>query len=94
MLTERQKLILSAIIYEYTHTARAVGSKSLQEQLDIKVSSATIRNEMAALESADLIKKLHTSAGRIPSSAGYRYYLDHLMAVSYTHLTLPTICSV
>ncbi|WP_302046222.1 heat-inducible transcriptional repressor HrcA [Leuconostoc lactis] len=80
MLTERQKLILIAIIYEYTHTARAVGSKSLQEQLDIKVSSATIRNEMAALESADLIKKLYTSAGRVPSCAGYRYYLDHLMA--------------
>lgn len=80
MLTDRQKLILSAIIYEYAQTARAVGSKSLQEQLNIKVSSATIRNEMAALESASLIKKLHTSAGRVPSRAGYRYYLDHLMA--------------
>ncbi|CAM3010998.1 MULTISPECIES: heat-inducible transcriptional repressor HrcA [Leuconostoc] len=79
MLTERQKLILSAIIYEYTQTAHAVGSKSLQEQLNIKVSSATIRNEMAALESAALIKKLHTSAGRVPSRAGYRYYLDNLM---------------
>lgn len=79
MLTERQKLILNAIIYEYTQTAHAVGSKSLQEQLDIKVSSATIRNEMAALEAAALIKKLHTSAGRIPSRAGYRYYLDNLM---------------
>ncbi|CAM3067917.1 heat-inducible transcriptional repressor HrcA [Leuconostoc rapi] len=80
MLTERQKLILGAIIYEYTQTAHAVGSKSLQEQLDIKVSSATIRNEMAALEAAALIKKLHTSAGRVPSRAGYRYYLDNLMS--------------
>nr|WP_263432053.1 heat-inducible transcriptional repressor HrcA [Leuconostoc gelidum] len=78
-MTERQKLILSAIIYEYTQTAHAVGSKNLQEQLNIKVSSATIRNEMAALESAALIKKLHTSAGRVPSRAGYRYYLDNLM---------------
>lgn len=79
MLTERQKLILSAIIYEYTETSKAVGSKSLQEQLSIKVSSATIRNEMAALEAESLIKKLHTSAGRVPSRQGYRYYLDHLM---------------
>ncbi|AFT81557.1 heat-inducible transcription repressor HrcA [Leuconostoc carnosum] len=79
MLTARQKLILNAIIYEYTQTAHAVGSKSLQEQLDIKVSSATIRNEMAALESEMLIKKLHTSAGRVPSRSGYRYYLDNLM---------------
>lgn len=57
-LTERQKLILTAIIYEYTQREHAVGSKSLQEHLDIKISSATIRNEMAALESDDLIKKI------------------------------------
>ncbi|CAK8054039.1 heat-inducible transcriptional repressor HrcA [Eupransor demetentiae] len=79
MLTERQKLILGAIIYQYTQTAKAVGSKRLQEELNIKVSSATIRNEMAVLEDADLIRKLHTSAGRVPSPYGYRYYLDHLM---------------
>lgn len=78
-LTDRQKLILSAIICEYTQTAHAVGSKSLQEQLNIKVSSATIRNEMATLEADAFIKKLHTSAGRVPSYEGYRYYLDHLM---------------
>ncbi|KAI3473558.1 hypothetical protein Pfo_031586 [Paulownia fortunei] len=54
-------------------------SKSLQEQLNIKVSSATIRNEMATLEADAFIKKLHTSAGRVPSYEGYRYYLDHLM---------------
>lgn len=79
MLTERQKLILGAIVYQYTQTAQAVGSKRLQEELQLKVSSATIRNEMATLEDADLIRKLHTSAGRIPSEAGYRYYLDYLM---------------
>ncbi len=55
-LTERQKLILTAIIYEYTQREHAVGSKSLQEHLDIKISSATIRNEMAALESDDFKK--------------------------------------
>ncbi|MDF7626858.1 heat-inducible transcriptional repressor HrcA [Lactobacillaceae bacterium L1_55_11] len=79
MLTDRQKLILGAIIYQYTQNAQAVGSKRLQEQLDLPVSSATIRNDMAALEQADLIRKLHTSAGRVPSRLGYRYYLDYLM---------------
>lgn len=79
MLTDRQQLILAAIIYEYTQTARAVGSKTLHDQLNLEFSPATIRNEMSFLEEADLIKKLHTSAGRIPSKAGYRYYLDHLM---------------
>ncbi|GAP02616.1 heat-inducible transcription repressor hrcA [Fructobacillus pseudoficulneus] len=79
MLTDRQQMILAAIIYQYTQTARAVGSKTLHDQLDLEFSPATIRNEMMFLEEADLIKKLHTSAGRIPSKAGYRYYLDHLM---------------
>nr|WP_238476763.1 heat-inducible transcriptional repressor HrcA [Fructobacillus parabroussonetiae] len=79
VLTERQKRILAAIIYQYTQTAHAVGSKTLHDQLDLDVSPATIRNEMSSLESADLIKKLHTSAGRVPSLEGYRYYLDHLM---------------
>ena len=83
MLTERQKLILNAIIYEYTQTAHAVGSKTLQSQLNMKVSSATIRNEMAVLESESLIKKAHTSSGRMPSHIGYRYYLDHLMVRRY-----------
>ncbi|MDF7637063.1 heat-inducible transcriptional repressor HrcA [Leuconostocaceae bacterium ESL0958] len=78
-LSDRQQLILAAIIYQYTATARAVGSKTLHDQLDLSVSPATIRNEMSFLENADLIKKLHASAGRIPSKAGYRYYLDHLM---------------
>ncbi|GMA70617.1 heat-inducible transcription repressor HrcA [Leuconostoc litchii] len=82
-LTERQKLILTAIIYEYTQREHAVGSKRLQEHLDIKISSATIRNEMAALEADDLIKKLHTSAGRVPSYEGYRYYLNHLMVTRH-----------
>ncbi|KRN53231.1 heat-inducible transcription repressor [Fructobacillus fructosus KCTC 3544] len=79
VLTERQQRILAAIIYQYTQTAHAVGSKTLHDELDLDVSPATIRNEMSSLESADLIKKLHTSAGRIPSLEGYRYYLDHLM---------------
>ncbi|GAP00222.1 heat-inducible transcriptional repressor HrcA [Fructobacillus ficulneus] len=79
MLTDRQQMILAAIIYQYTQTARAVGSKTLHDQLNLAFSPATIRNEMMFLEEENLLKKLHTSAGRIPSKAGYRYYLDHLM---------------
>lgn len=82
VLTERQKLILAAIIYQYTQTAHAVGSKTLHDQLNIDVSPATIRNEMSYLEDADLLTKLHTSAGRVPSLEGYRYYLDNLMISS------------
>lgn len=78
MLTDRQKLILQAIVLAYTETGHAVGSKKLVEMLSISVSSATIRNEMAVLEDFGLIQKEHISSGRIPSLAGYRYYVDHL----------------
>lgn len=78
-LTDRQKLILQAIVREYTDTGAAVGSKALTNRLPIHVSSATIRNEMAALEEAGYVQKEHTSSGRVPSLAGYRYYVDHLV---------------
>lgn len=79
MLTERQELILKTIITDFTQTHEPVGSKTVMKQLPIKVSSATIRNEMAVLEDQDLIEKTHSSSGRIPSSEGYRYYLDNLV---------------
>lgn len=79
MLTERQELILNAIIQDFTKTHEPVGSKTVMNQLPIKVSSATIRNEMAVLEEKCLIEKTHSSSGRIPSSEGYRYYLDNLV---------------
>lgn len=79
MLTERQELILNAIIQDFTKTHEPVGSKTVMNQLPIKVSSATIRNEMAVLEEKGLIEKTHSSSGRIPSSEGYRYYLDNLV---------------
>lgn len=79
MLTERQELILKTIIQDFTHTHEPVGSKTVMKQLPIKVSSATIRNEMAVLEEQGLIEKTHSSSGRIPSSDGYRYYLDNLV---------------
>lgn len=79
MLTERQKLILKKIIQDFTQKHEPVGSKTVMKQLPIKVSSATIRNEMAVLEDKGLIEKTHSSSGRIPSMDGYRYYLDHLV---------------
>ena len=79
MLTQRQKKILQAIVRQYTSTGQPVGSKHLAEQLPFKVSSATIRNEMAALEDQGLVTKEHSSSGRVPSKAGYRFYVDHLL---------------
>lgn len=79
MLTERQELILKTIITDFTQTHEPVGSKTVMNQLPIKVSSATIRNEMAVLEDQGLIEKTHSSSGRVPSSEGYRYYLDNLV---------------
>ncbi|KRK85740.1 heat-inducible transcription repressor [Levilactobacillus koreensis JCM 16448] len=79
MLSERQMMILRAVVRDFTNTGVPVGSKALAKQLPIHVSSATIRNEMAALEEQGLIKKTHSSSGRIPSVEGYRYYVDHLV---------------
>ncbi|MCI8541419.1 MAG: heat-inducible transcription repressor HrcA [Erysipelotrichaceae bacterium] len=79
MLTNRQIVIFKTIVDEFTRTAEPVGSKTLMSLLDFPCSSATIRNEMAALEAAGLLEKTHTSSGRIPSSAGYRYYVENLM---------------
>ncbi len=78
-LSERQKQLLSAIVERYIATGEPVGSKTLVDAAVLPVSSATVRNEMAALTAAGLLEQPHTSAGRIPSSAGYRYYVDHLM---------------
>ena len=78
MLTDRQKLILKAIIEEYVSTNEPVGSKMLTEKPYLTFSSATLRNEMQELEENGYLKKTHTSSGRIPSDTGYRYYLEHL----------------
>lgn len=78
MITERQQNILRLIIQNYTNTGLPVGSKKLMED-GIASSSATIRNDMKALEEYGLLAKTHSSSGRIPSMAGYRYYVDHLL---------------
>lgn len=79
MLTKRELLVLNEIIKLYTETGQPVGSKTLLASLPVHVSSATIRNDMAALENQGLIVKTHSSSGRVPSAAGYRYYLDNML---------------
>ena len=76
-MDERKKEILKIIIEEYIKKPKPVGSSSICEKL--KVSSATIRNEMASLEELGYLEKTHTSSGRIPSEKGYKYYVDNLM---------------
>lgn len=77
ILGERQEELLKEIVETYIQTFRPVGSSSLVDKF--KVSSATIRNDMAELESLGYIEKEHTSSGRVPSEAGYKYYVNNLM---------------
>ncbi|MBU8905630.1 heat-inducible transcriptional repressor HrcA [Desertibacillus haloalkaliphilus] len=83
MLTERQLFILQAIVDDYIRSAEPVGSRSISKREDISYSPATIRNEMADLEELGFLDKPHSSAGRIPSQRGYRYYVDHLLMPHY-----------
>jgi len=78
-LTLRQKRILAAIVKEYSETANPVGSEELVDKYNLQVSPATIRNEMAALEKQGFITQPHKSAGRIPTDAGYRFFVNELM---------------
>ena len=77
MLTKRQENILKLIVEHYVKLAKPISSNSICKKL--RCSSATVRNEMSDLEEAGLLEKTHTSSGRVPSEAGYRYYVDHLM---------------
>lgn len=79
MLTQRMIEILKAIVDEFVATAEPVGSKTLVEKYDLPYSSATIRNDMATLEVMGYLEKPHTSAGRIPSNKGYKFYCEHLL---------------
>ncbi|ATW25356.1 heat-inducible transcriptional repressor HrcA [Candidatus Formimonas warabiya] len=78
-MDERKKQVLHAIITDYVATAEPVGSRTISKKYGLGVSSATIRNEMSDLEELGYIEQPHTSAGRIPSDKGYRYYVDCLM---------------
>ena len=78
-LDERKKKILKAVIRNYLETGEPVGSRTISKYPDLNLSSATIRNEMADLEEMGYILQPHTSAGRIPSDQGYRFYVDTMM---------------
>ena len=79
MIDERKQRILQAIIDDYISSAEPVGSRTLARKHDLGVSPATIRNEMADLEMLGYLEHIHTSSGRIPSSKGYRFYVDGLI---------------
>src|SRR6476646_1096733 len=81
MQDERRLAVLRAIVEDYVATQEPVGSKALVERHDLGVSSATIRNDMAALEDEGYIAHPHTSAGRVPAEKGYRLFVDRLAAV-------------
>ena len=78
-LTDRKKQILKIVVESYINTAEPVGSKAIVEQMPGKISSATIRNELADLVEMGYLEQPHTSAGRVPSAKGYRLYVNELM---------------
>ena len=78
MPDERRLAVLDAIVQDYVKTSEPVGSKALLERHRLGVSAATVRNDMAALEDEGLISAPHTSAGRVPTDAGYRMFVDRL----------------
>jgi len=84
-LTERQKILLSLIVHEHTLTAKPVGSATLVRQFGLPISSATIRNEMTAMTDMGYLRQPHTSAGRVPTEKGYRFFVSNLLQQS----TLP-----
>lgn len=78
-VSERRKELLRIVVQEYVDTALPVGSQAIADKYNLGVSSATIRNDMAALERDGLLTHPHTSAGRVPTDAGYRYFVRHLL---------------
>ena len=79
---ERKQKILSAIVESFIKSGEPVGSKALIREAGLKVSSATVRNDMAELTDRGYLAQPHTSAGRVPTEQGYRYYIDNVMRVT------------
>ncbi len=80
-LSEREELILRAIVHQYITSAEPVGSRVIVKRYKLDISPATVRNVMADLEDSGFIQQLHTSSGRVPTDQGYRYYVEFLMRV-------------
>src|SRR5687768_11370756 len=78
MLDDRKAAILKAVVEEYISTAQPVGSSSVVRATHLAVSPATVRNDMAVLEREGFLDQPHTSAGRVPTDKGYRFFVDHL----------------
>ena len=81
MLDDRKLAVLRAIVRDYVSTMEPVGSKSLVDRHHLDVSPATIRNDMAVLEEEGYITQPHTSAGRVPTDKGYRFFVDRLSSI-------------
>ena len=81
MTQSRRMLVLRAVVEDYIRSQEPVGSAALSKERDLGVSSATIRNDMAALEDEGYLIQPHTSAGRVPTEKGYRYFVDRLATV-------------
>src|SRR5712692_2607497 len=81
-LSQRKQQILRALVEEYIYTATPVASETMVRKYSLSFSSATVRHELAGLEEAGLIYQPHTSAGRVPTDLGYRYFVEHLMRES------------
>src|SRR4029077_15793719 len=81
-LDERKAAVLRAIVEQYVDTAQPVGAQTVTNTTGLGVSAATVRNEMSLLEREGYIAQPHTSAGRVPTDRGYRYYVDHLAGVT------------
>jgi len=86
-LSQRKQQILRALVEEYIHSATPVASETLVRKYGLDFSSATVRHELAGLEEAHLIYQPHTSAGRVPTDLGYRYFVEHLMQESALSLS-------
>src|SRR5512138_884608 len=80
-LNLRARKILAAVVHEYLHTGDAVGSRTFTRRYGIDLSAATVRNVMADLEELGLLKQPHTSAGRVPTTLGLRFFIDSLLKV-------------
>src|SRR6056297_762190 len=86
VINDRMKSILNAVVYRYITTAEPIGSEMIVKNYGLNVSSATVRHDMQVLEKLGFLKKPHTSAGRVPTDKGYRFYVDNLMSKNVNNL--------
>ena len=86
--TERQRVLLALVVHEYARTAAPIGSRYLVEHYNLDMSSATVRNELAALTEMGYLRQPHTSAGREPTEEGYRFFVGRLLQETSLPVTM------